>query len=243
MQIGSVLPGSAPRIRDNKTASSPRWGKAARTGGQRASFTASRFHPGNRKILPGNQWDWIIGFLKIIIKMRKLSGVTWASWLKNHESQTHWKKPQMQNSPICRFTDLKTEASRDQVACRGFQKPGSVLVTLSFAFHHPDAPRAQKGINPSAGPQLGGMGPASDGSHLWVPQSTHFKKLMYVFIYLTVSSLSSGTWDFCCVMRDISMWHVDCLAAAQAPEVGAWGLSSCNPRALERRFSNWGPRA
>ena len=244
MQIGSLLPGSAPRILDNKTASLPRWGKAACTGGQRASFTASHFHPGNRKIFLGNQWDWIIGFLKIIIKMRKLSGVTWAGWLKGQswESLTG-RSLRYKTVQSAVLQTWKQKPRETRWLAGGFQKPGSVLVTLSFPFHHPDAPRAQKGINPSAGPQLGGMGPASNGSHLWVPQSTHFKKLMYVFIYLTVSSLSGGTWDFCCIMRDVSTWHVDCLTAAHAPEVGTWGLSGCNPQALEHRFSNWGPRA
>ena len=126
MQIGSLLPGSAPRILDNKTASLPRWGKAACTGGQRASFTASHFHPGNRKIFLGNQWDWIIGFLKIIIKMRKLSGVTWAGWLKGQS----WESNSLEEASDTKQSNLPFYRHEN----RSLERPGGLLgVSRSLA--------------------------------------------------------------------------------------------------------------
>lgn len=113
MQVGSLLPGSAPqnpRYQDSFLAK-VRKGSFC-SGGQRASFTASHFHPGNRRFFPATSEIGIIGFLKIIIKMRKLSGVTRAGWLGQSRESHSLEEAQTMKQPNLLFTDVRTEASQ-----------------------------------------------------------------------------------------------------------------------------------
>ena len=241
MPTGSPLPGSAPRILDNKTVSLPRWGKAACTGGQRASFTASRFHSGNRKFFPSNQWDWIIGFLKIIIKMRKLSGVTWASWLKRQS----WESNSLEEASDTKQPNLPFYRREN----RSLERPGGLLgvpeVWLSLGHSLLSSPSITQML-PELKWELIQMQDHSLGEwalppldHISGYHRIHFLKNLFIWLCRALV----GAREIFVVSWDISLWRMDSLVGAQAPEAAARGLTSCNSRALEHRVNSCGPRA